>query len=147
MYSAKKARRHCVHGELVSRRFLQPWQNFALQQAGRPSFGFSFLTALTHDNEQALQLLDEDIVNGLERLLKAGVLDNTVLIVMGDHGQRIVSGTRRGARAVQTKIQHTFTGRIEERMPLFAVSFPRLFRERHPEKLEQFIRNKVGEEE
>lgn len=70
---------------------LHIWERFAIKYARKCHFGFSFLTALTHDNSNNLELLDQNIYDGLSRIKSKGVFDNTVMIVMGDHGQRMVS--------------------------------------------------------
>lgn len=59
-----------------------------------------------------------------------GDLDNTVSIIMGDHGNRI------GA------VQRKYTGRIEERMPLMAIRLPTGFAELYPEEYRNFLDNK-----
>jgi hypothetical protein len=81
------------------------------------------------------------------RMKYKGVFDNTVMIIMGwffcvwklilryflgDHGQRM------------SEIQHTYSGRIEERMPLFGVYFPEKFRQAYPDKVLNFMTNKVN---
>lgn len=59
-----------------------------------------------------------------------GDLDNTLSIIMGDHGNRI------GA------IKSRYTGRIEERMPLMAMRFPTGFAETYPVEYKNFLDNK-----
>jgi hypothetical protein len=42
-----------------------------------------------------------------------------------------------------SSVQHTYSGRIEERMPLFGIRFPDKFKEAYPEKFRNFVVNKV----
>jgi membrane-anchored protein YejM (alkaline phosphatase superfamily) len=56
---------------------------------------------------------------------KSGNLDNTLLVVMGDHGIRY------GA------IRKTILGKLEERLPLLSISVPNWFKEKYPD----FVRN------
>jgi membrane-anchored protein YejM (alkaline phosphatase superfamily) len=111
---------------------LDIWERFATKYARECHFGFTFLTALTHDNANNVELLDQNIYDGLIRMKYKGVFDHTAIIVMGDHGQRVA------------KIQQTYSGRIEERMPFFAIFFPEKFRIAYPKKFANFIENKVG---
>ncbi|CAD5223987.1 unnamed protein product [Bursaphelenchus okinawaensis] len=129
MYGRKSARRHCVDGEFATSRFLKIWKNFALNFKNSKHFGFTFLTALTHDDPAAVGLLDNKIKVSLEELKHSGAFENTIYIIMGDHGHRI--------RA----IQKTYTGRIEERMPLFSIRFPDRFQKLYPEKAAKFTEN------
>jgi membrane-anchored protein YejM (alkaline phosphatase superfamily) len=61
--------------------------------ADKCHFSFSFITAITHDDPNNLELHDEPLFNALERMKRNGVFENTAIVVMGDHGQRIVSLT------------------------------------------------------
>ncbi|KAI6237605.1 hypothetical protein M3Y95_00283000 [Aphelenchoides besseyi] len=135
LYKKNVTDKICVNGDLGQFRFLRNWENtlidfcFATKYARTCHFGFSFLTALTHDDANYLELLDEQIYNSLLRLQYKGVFENTVMILMGDHGQRM------------SPIQKTYSGRIEERMPFFSIYFPRKFHENYPEKVEQYRTN------
>jgi membrane-anchored protein YejM (alkaline phosphatase superfamily) len=60
-----------------------------------------------------LQVIDKDLQAYLERLKSNGALNNTMLLVMGDHGNRFDA------------IRNTVIGRIEERMPYLAVMLPK----------------------
>jgi hypothetical protein len=59
------------------------WERFAIKYARECHFGFTFLTALTHDNANSAELLDQNIYDALLRMKYKGVFDNTVLIIMG----------------------------------------------------------------
>ncbi|KAI6222947.1 hypothetical protein M3Y99_01480600 [Aphelenchoides fujianensis] len=126
LYKKHYPEKLCINGQLGQFRFLQNWERFATKYARTCHFGFSFLTALTHDDANYLEMLDEAMYNALIRLKEAGVFDNTLMIIMGDHGQRM------------SDIQKTYSGRIEERMPLFGVRFPQKFREQFPEKVHNY---------
>jgi membrane-anchored protein YejM (alkaline phosphatase superfamily) len=51
---------------------------------------------------------------------QGGQLNNTIVIVLGDHGNRF------------TGLRKTDIGRIEDRMPFLAVSLPKQFKHRFP---------------
>ncbi|CAB3370348.1 Hypothetical predicted protein [Cloeon dipterum] len=78
----------------------------------RAHFSFTFLSHLSHEAINPIQVIDSDLKGLLQRLKGSGVLDNSLLLVMGDHGNRFDS------------IRNTVIGRIEERMPYLAVVVP-----------------------
>ena len=54
-------------------------------------FSFLFHVELSHDSTNLLQVADDDLVEFLKEMNGAGHLDNTVLIMMADHGQRFTN--------------------------------------------------------
>ncbi|XP_071446730.1 uncharacterized protein [Hetaerina americana] len=94
-------------------------------------FAFSFLTALSHDHINSIKVVDNDIVSMLRRMWVGGALNNTVTIVMGDHGNRF------------DDIRSTVIGRVEERMPFFSISLPESLRRSHPHLLNGLILNQA----
>ncbi|KAI6198228.1 hypothetical protein M3Y99_01897500 [Aphelenchoides fujianensis] len=116
----------CINGKLNQPRFLNIWERFATRYSRHCHFGFSFLTGLTHDDSNRLGVIDETLHDSLIRLKYNGGFDNTVHIIMGDHGQRM------------SHIQTTYSGRIEERQPFFAIRFPKKWEEAYPEKIKQY---------
>ncbi|CAI4227272.1 unnamed protein product [Auanema sp. JU1783] len=120
----------CRNGEQVQKEFVDLWQRFAHQHKDICHFAFTFITTLTHEDGMLLELLDEHISARLERLHDTGALDNTLSLILGDHGNRI------------GLVQYSYTGRIEERMPLMAIRLPSSFRRRFPEQYANFLANK-----
>lgn len=70
--------------------------------------------------------MDEDLYNLLTYLHSSGYLKHTILVLMGDHGSRF------------SNIRTTPQGKLEERMPYFAFSFPPSLIKSHPEALANF---------
>jgi membrane-anchored protein YejM (alkaline phosphatase superfamily) len=54
-------------------------------------FSFNHLSYFTHENGNNLELYDILVSDALGRMKSAGVFDNTILLIAGDHGQRLVS--------------------------------------------------------
>ncbi|CAB3398452.1 unnamed protein product [Caenorhabditis bovis] len=120
----------CKDGGQIQNEFISLWKRFALYYKDICHFGFSFVTTLTHEATFMLEVIDEQLSYDLSQLYIAGALDNTLSVIMGDHGNRI------GA------IQFSYTGRIEERMPLMAIRLPTGFKDKYPVEYRNFIENK-----
>lgn len=54
----------------------------------KPRFLFGFHGELSHDSYDLVSCADDDLVAWMEKLKKDGVLENTILIIMSDHGSR-----------------------------------------------------------
>ena len=81
----------CRHGKSIIPKWLEIWEKFSIKFAKKRHFSFTFLSGLTHVATNNLQLYDIPLLDSLVYMEKGGVLENTVLVIMGDHGNRIVS--------------------------------------------------------
>ena len=97
-------------------------------KSGRPFFAFSFLIQTTHNDFNRAKTLDAHLKEFFVRLKP--YLDDTIVILMGDHGNRF-------GDVLQTKI-----GQIESRMPLFGISLPKSLKKSAPELENYLDRNK-----
>uniref|UniRef100_A0A0K0EB62 Sulfatase N-terminal domain-containing protein n=1 Tax=Strongyloides stercoralis TaxID=6248 RepID=A0A0K0EB62_STRER len=117
----------CLHGNHLLKPFLDIWERFSVTFPNNCHFSFNFITKFTHDDSNAVELFDDPLFVALQRFKVKGVFNNTVIIIMGDHGQRVAN------------IQKTYYGRVEERMPLLAIYLPETFRNKF-KKAEENIR-------
>lgn len=92
----------------------------------KPKFSFLFHSEYSHDMYNELKWADDDLKDFLEFLHTQGHLENTLLILMADHGARF-----------QT-VRHTVQGKYEERMPFFSFRFPPKFQKQHPKVMDNF---------
>uniref|UniRef100_A0A8R1I1S3 Uncharacterized protein n=1 Tax=Caenorhabditis japonica TaxID=281687 RepID=A0A8R1I1S3_CAEJA len=120
----------CKNGEQLQNEFVNIWRRFAHRYNNICHFGFTFVTTLTHEAGFVLEVLDEKVSSHLNALHVDGDLENSISVIMGDHGNRI------GA------IQRRYHGRIEERMPLMAIRLPTDFAQKFPEEYRNFLDNK-----
>lgn len=97
--------KHKLHIEYV-KRFIEA------NNGSIPYFAFSFLVEISHEYMQQVAAADDDIVEFLTYIRDRGHLNNTFLFFLSDHGHRFDS------------IRETFVGRLEERLPFFAVIPP-----------------------
>ncbi|KAH7644503.1 hypothetical protein HUG17_0041 [Dermatophagoides farinae] len=88
------------------------------QQQSLPYFGFFFYIEITHNDFNAAQMIDSHLAKFFKQT-KHSLDNNTIVILMGDHGNRFGS-------VLETQI-----GRIEERMPLFAIRLPEQLHSKH----------------
>ncbi|EYC38542.1 hypothetical protein Y032_0711g1740 [Ancylostoma ceylanicum] len=120
----------CKDGGQIQRQFVDLWRRFSNKYKDICHFGFTFVTTLTHETGFYLETMDEQISSSLQNLYFTGALDRGISIIMGDHGNRF------------GLVQHKYTGRIEERMPLMAIRLPPDFKKLHPKEYANFLVNK-----
>jgi len=100
--------------------WLREFQQIYGQKDSQNSFGIVKSNEMSHDYLERLAWIDEDLTTLLKDLFTETFLDNTLLILMGDHGHRF------------HPIRRTFTGRIEERLPFFSMMVPRILLKKNP---------------
>nr|XP_022914226.1 uncharacterized protein LOC111424779 isoform X1 [Onthophagus taurus] len=104
-------------------------KNFFSVYKEKPKFLFGFHGELSHDDYNLVGIADEDIVDFFRDLNESGALNNTILIVMADHGHRFAD------------IRNTLQGKLEERMPFFSFRFPPWFKTTHKDLYDTFVSN------
>ncbi|VDM44229.1 unnamed protein product [Toxocara canis] len=82
-----------------------------------PKFLLAFHGVLSHDDINLVQVADEDLAQYLQEMLASSALNNSLIIVMADHGHRFA------------QLRSTHQGQLEERLPFFAVALPKWFRQ------------------
>ncbi|ELT92777.1 hypothetical protein CAPTEDRAFT_140198 [Capitella teleta] len=87
----------------------------------QPKFSFLFHSELSHDVHSMSRLIDQDLKDLIWDLDQEGHLDNTLLILMADHGARFQS------------MRQTEQGKFEERLPYLSLRFPPKFLRSHPD--------------
>ena len=96
---------------------------------GSSKFSFLFHSELSHDGYSELQAVDDDLYNFLSDMEHRGHLNNTILILMSDHGARF------------HEVRQYVQGKYEERMPYFGFRFPPWFRDKYPGAMRSFKLN------
>ncbi|KAG5667627.1 hypothetical protein PVAND_015601 [Polypedilum vanderplanki] len=84
-------------------------------------FGFFWTNSFSHDDVSMPKRYDSTMKNHLENIEKSGVLNNTIIIFLSDHGMRF------------GPIRKFFTGWLEERLPFLHIYIPQQFKAQHPE--------------
>jgi hypothetical protein len=88
-----------------------------------------FSVGYSHHELSRVQKLQRDLLILLKDLNSTNVLNNTILILMGDHGVR------------WGKVRETIQGKLEERMPFFSMAFPKWFKAKFPSIDENLRKN------
>ena len=82
-------------------------------------FSYSIMARLSHNSLDSVQLVDADLANFMTDLQRKGHLNNTMFIVVGDHGLR------------SSSFRSTLAGKLEERFPFMSVTLPGWFKAKH----------------
>ncbi|XP_058825046.1 uncharacterized protein LOC131685374 [Topomyia yanbarensis] len=122
-------KRLCVGAQPRHKVMLDYTKEFMLSYPTNPRFVFSFHGELSHDSINLIGVADTDITNWLVELKQSGVLNNTVMIMMSDHGNRFAG------------VRNTLQGKQEERLPFFSFSFPEWFKRQYREQYKNFQSN------
>ncbi|XP_053693436.1 uncharacterized protein LOC128741554 [Sabethes cyaneus] len=122
-------KRLCVGAQPRHKVMLDYTKQFMLSYPANPRFVFSFHGELSHDSINLIGVADTDLTNWLVDLKRLDLLNNTVLIMMSDHGNRFAS------------VRNTLQGKQEERLPFFSFSFPEWFKQQYREQYRNFRTN------
>lgn len=95
-----------------------------------PKFGFTFLSSLCHhDSILPLGAAAKDFFEFFKSIRDAGFLNDTMFVVMGDHGART------------GEFRSTIQGKLEERLPFLSIALPASFRARYPQLVKNLQQN------
>lgn len=115
--------RNCLGSRSFSKLWLNYFRDIFIMYPDKRKFLFHFLVEMSHDDNNQLTKMDEDIKSLIQQLHAEGYLNNTLLILMGDHGARY------------SKVRSTYSGKLEERLPYFSFLFPQWFQEKYPQAI------------
>ncbi|XP_026744249.1 uncharacterized protein LOC113505644 isoform X2 [Trichoplusia ni] len=128
MDGLNKQNQHCV-GAIPQYKFMLDLTDQFLQLDGK-KFCFTFIVDVGHDNFNLISNADEDLVAFLETLDQRKAFEDTLVIIMGDHGSRFEG------------IRETYQGKLEERLPLMAIMLPDRLKALRPGVEEALARNR-----
>lgn len=111
----------CVGSTSETEAVLNWAQHFVAEFHSRPFFAFLWINSLTHDFLNKGSSGDHMYLKFFKNLYDGKYLNNTIVIMMGDHGMRWGS------------IRNTYVGRLEARLPMLLVTVPPKFQEEYPE--------------
>ncbi|KAF4531591.1 hypothetical protein B566_EDAN010057 [Ephemera danica] len=108
--SDKRCKGHVPH----HRFFMKFYEQFVnnMHRGQNAFFSFGMMDSLSHNALNSVQVLDEELAAFVTRLHTSGVLDNTLMLLLGDHGHNF------------DDIRKTKIGRVEESMPFLGIHLP-----------------------
>lgn len=127
--AARMTSSHCVHSKPQHQIHFDYIKSFFEAYRQQPKFGLFFFTDISHNMLQSIYSCSSDFHALLKGLSEGNLLNDTLLIVMSDHGFRY--GDTRA----------TFQGRFEERLPLMSLTFPKWFQKQHPDLIHNLKEN------
>lgn len=124
-----KHKAYCLGSETHYGIFLNWIKQLTDMYNTRPIFSFLFYSECSHGNNNLIQYMDNELLSFLTFMKTSGHLDNTILILMADHGARFQN------------VRETVQGKLEERMPYFSFLFPQWFSIKYPDAYRNFKTN------
>ncbi|XP_065067083.1 uncharacterized protein LOC135692729 [Rhopilema esculentum] len=112
----------CVGDSPVHKVNLAYTESFFDAYPKKPKFSVTVMSAISHNNLNNIQFVDEDLFNFIKSMKVKGHLKDTFLFIVGDHGLRASS------------FRASFAGWLEERLPFFALLVPDSFLSKSPLK-------------
>lgn len=120
---------NCINAQPQHVLHLNYLQSFIEAYPKKHKFGFAFLASLCHQSFNLVSSGANDIQNFIKWMKNSGKLNDTMLIVMGDHGARF------------DEIRSTLQGKLEERLPFLSMVLPEWFRQKFPKFAKNLHRN------
>ena len=97
----------------------------------KPKFIFMFNSEYTHDSPNMVRLFDDDFSSFLRTMTQRNWLNNTLLILMSDHGPRL------------PHLLPTPQRRYEQRLPFLGIRFPKWFEQIYPMASRNLRKNRI----
>ncbi|RZC40975.1 DUF229 and/or Sulfatase domain containing protein [Asbolus verrucosus] len=112
--------KYCTGPEPAGERLLNVIKEFGVAFLERPSFGFFWTNSFSHNSLNAASGMDDKIKQFFEDITNAGILENSIVIFLSDHGLRC------------GEFRETTMGWLEERLPFIYIWIPEKFQKKFP---------------
>ena len=122
-------RSFCVGPKAVHKHGLDYTMEFYEKYRGFPKFSISVIASVSHNSLNNMQLIDNDLYQFLISFETKGQRNNTLLIILGDHGPRI------------SQFRASISGKLEESLPFASVLVPKWFPQKHKDLYEALTYN------
>ena len=121
---------HCLGSQAIYNVSFNAVQSFFEAYPNTPKFGFQFNADFCHhESFNFISLVEDRLLTFLKDMKDRNYLNNTLLILFGDHGLRYGF------------VRSSILGRMEERLPFLSMTFPPWFQSTYPELYGNLRRN------
>ncbi|XP_046735845.1 uncharacterized protein LOC124405194 [Diprion similis] len=120
---------YCTGPELSGVRVFNYALEFAKTFIGVPYFGFFWTNSMSHDNINGVSSVDSNVLDILQRLDYEGILNDSMVIFLSDHGMRY------------GLFRETIHGWYEDKLPFIYVWLPEWFKAENGEASEALRAN------
>lgn len=104
----ERFRRLCL-GSISRHKNMMNWaREFFQIYSSKPKFSFIFHSEASHNYNNPLSLIDDDLKEFLIHLKKSGIMDTTILLFMSDHGVRVSNVRQYSQGKLEEVIIHLF---------------------------------------
>ncbi len=106
----------CYYDKLIhqlSFDWILKFEKFYSNRNNLPRFGLIKLNEMSHDHLERIAWMDNDLKELLVKIFDEYFLENTLFVLMGDHGHRTHA------------LRQTFVGKLEEKLPMFGMIVPK----------------------
>uniref|UniRef100_A0A5K3F3P7 Sulfatase domain-containing protein n=1 Tax=Mesocestoides corti TaxID=53468 RepID=A0A5K3F3P7_MESCO len=108
----------CTASTPTHKLLLESLREFFYANANRPRFSLTFLSEMIHEEPSMARAVDEDLADLLQQIDEddahgRGEFANTIVVLFSDHGARM------------GKARLSLQGKLEERLPMLGILFPR----------------------
>ncbi|KAK9886039.1 hypothetical protein WA026_014825 [Henosepilachna vigintioctopunctata] len=121
---------YCAGPETSGERQLNIALDFAQTFKGSPYFGIFWMNTFSHQALNAPMMFDDKLRTFFANLKEGGILNDSIVILLSDHGMRI-----------DLPIRTTLPGWFEERLPMNLISIPKWFQEEYPTEYRNLLVN------
>lgn len=120
---------HCIRNQTSFDLFISYIDQFWSSYSQNKKFFFAFFKQYTHDGYTAVSTLDSSLLNFFKKFNQEDNYKKTIIILMTDHGARF------------SLVRETAQGKLEERLPFMSFIFPKEFKSKYPQAINNLQKN------
>lgn len=111
---------YCAGARYIPEYIYSQAVDFADFYKGKPYFGLFWTNSLTHNKVADMLLMENILLDSLQQAKSRGILNDSIVIVMSDHGHRFPPSVKLAS------------GWYDVRLPIMYISLPEWFRREYP---------------
>ena len=120
---------YCIGSRAAYNISLEYLMSFFRAYKNKPKFSIATHADISHDDQNTIGYVDDDLKSMLQTLESENFLANTLLIIFSDHGARF------------SDLRKTIQGKLEERLPFMSITLPKWFIDNYPDLYSNLVHN------